>query len=368
MVDQVTQDAIRRATELAQRETTALDNRAMAELEKMYREAAADIQRIIQSSAGRDGTVSMQAMSELLVQIDARLKKLAEQRNESLKRAIWEAASLAAWAATDAAIAAMLYLAATRIPRMASGRANMSTPNVGLEISVGVSMQTGISITSEAASAVYEFLGPDGLRLSDRIWRLDRLAREVLADAIRQSVIQGDGAAAAALDFLKRGEPAPADITAQLGKNQGVRLGQAALELLTGEGGTPLYNAMRVFRTEINRAHIEAYRKSIQRIDGAIGTRFLLSPLHPEHDICDLHAEANLYGLGKGVYPFGKSPLPAHPNTISYEVVVFDDEVSEADRAGKESASDALQRLTPEQQIGVLGKKKYEQRTVGLSN
>jgi hypothetical protein len=81
-------------------------------------------------------------------------------------------------------------------------------------------------------------------------------------------------------------------------------------------------------------------------------------PAHHEPDICHLHAIANLYGLDPGVYPSGgKCPWPAHPNTLSYVevVLVFKDEITKADRAGKETVNEALARLTPEQRKGVLG-------------
>jgi len=37
----------------------------------------------------------------------------------------------------------------------------------------------------------------------------------------------------------------------------------------------------------------------------------LTAPMHPMDDICDVHAGANLYGLGKGCYPKGKARLQA---------------------------------------------------------
>ncbi len=55
-----------------------------------------------------------------------------------------------------------------------------------------------------------------------------------------------------------------------------------------------------------------------------------------------------------------KCPWPAHPNTISFVEVVFKDEVTDADRAGKETPLQALERLTPAQRIGVLGVNKHE--------
>ena len=60
------------------------------------------------------------------------------------------------------------------------------------------------------------------------------------------------------------------------------------------------------------------------------------------------------------MYPLGKTPWPAHPNTLSYVEVVFADEVTDADRAGKETPLQALKRLPPETRTRVLGKGKAQ--------
>ncbi len=60
-----------------------------------------------------------------------------------------------------------------------------------------------------------------------------------------------------------------------------------------------------------------------------------------------------------------KSPWPAHPNTLSFIVVVFADEITVNDRSGKETPIEALKRLTPEQQRGVPGKGKQDMLTQG---
>ncbi len=83
--------------------------------------------------------------------------------------------------------------------------------------------------------------------------------------------------------------------------------------------------------------NIKEYQNSLVGVSGVVGTRFLLSKNHSQKDICDIHANINLFGLGAGVYPLGKSPLPAHKNTLSYEVAVFEDEVTEEDRLGKQT-------------------------------
>ncbi len=48
-------------------------------------------------------------------------------------------------------------------------------------------------------SIVRRFVAEDGLQLSDRAWRLDRHARDIIVNAIEMAVIQGHGATQAAL-------------------------------------------------------------------------------------------------------------------------------------------------------------------------
>ena len=142
-------------------------------------------------------------------------------------------------------------------------------------------------------------------------------------------------------------------------------VGQSAAACLTKGDGNPMFNAMRVFRIEINRAHGIANQRSAAATPGCVGTRFLLSCAHPRPDICDLLATQNLYGLGPGVHPHGTRPWPARPNTLSYEVAVLEDTVTEEDRGGKETPVEALKRLTPVQRIGALGLGKAQMLEAG---
>jgi len=75
-----------------------------------------------------------------------------------------------------------------------------------------------------------------------------------------------------------------------------------------------LYNLKRIARTEtariLNTAVVEAYKDN----PFCIGFRWILNPAHKITDICDKYANAD-FGLGKGVFPKGKEPeCPAHPN------------------------------------------------------
>jgi hypothetical protein len=74
---------------------------------------------------------------------------------------------------------------------------------------------------------------------------------------------------------------------------------------------------------------------------------------------CDLFATQNLHGLGEGVYPDEQTcPWPAHPNTLSFVNAVYEGDVTDADRAGKETPLQALNRLSADVRAGVLGQEK----------
>jgi len=150
----------------------------------------------------------------------------------------------------------------------------------------------------------------------------------------------------------------PASLVKKMNVSQAEKVAQQAKTvLLTGEG-SPLANAKRVFRTELNRAHGEAYQAAAFAHPDVVGTRFLLSPNHKKQDICDMHANVNRYGLGRGVYPDGQNPWPAHPNTLSFVEVVFADEVSDSDKEGKESRLLWLKKQGSQVHQAVLGKNK----------
>ncbi|MEO2083086.1 MAG: hypothetical protein ABGX12_03565, partial [Desulfurobacteriaceae bacterium] len=86
-----------------------------------------------------------------------------------------------------------------------------------------------------------------------------------------------------------------------------------------------IYNIKRITRTEtarvLNTAVVEAYKNN----DSCIGYRWVLNPGHKITDICDEYASVN-FGLGKGVFPKGKQPpCPAHPNCMCKLTPVFRD-------------------------------------------
>jgi len=336
--------AILDATLAAQREVVALDAAALDELERIYQAAADDIAQRIAAQAGADGNVPLWQLQDLLAQVNARLRALAQARDALLNQSLNAAAGLGTEPLTTSTPSLTLPL---------QGGGDIAAAGV-------LSGAAAMAINNAALQFVRTFVAEDGLQLSDRIWQLDRHARDVAVNAIERAIIEGHGAAQAARELLMRGESIPAELADKMNAGNARAMGKEVNALLTGEG-SPMDNAMRLMRTEINRAHGEAYIKGFLAHPDAAGVKFVLSPAHPKFDICDLHASANLHGLGAGVYPDREScPWPAHPNTLSFLIGVFTDQVTDADRAGKETPLDALGRLTSAQQIGALGRNKFE--------
>lgn len=322
--------AIRRATLAAQRALEHLDQVGAEELARLYAAAAEALRSAIARHGGGDGSITVGELRSVLAQVEGILANLSTSRNGIVDAGLVKAAQVGA-----------------------SGSA--------------IESAASMRVAEEAVAITRHFVAADGLMLSDRLWRIDRGAKEAITRAVELAVVQGHSSAQAALEFLGLGQAVPAEVAARLGAGNAVALGDEAARLLTGRGESALYQAQRVFRTEINRAHGEAYMAGASGLPDFAGFRFLLSPGHPKHDICDLLAEQNLYGLGKGVYPSReKCPWPAHPNTLSYVEVVYRDEISDEDKAGRETPMQAMDRLPAEVRDGVLGKGKAEVYDAGL--
>lgn len=324
------QAEIKRATTQAQREMIALDARAIDNLTAIYLQAAETIRLRILAAGDAQGNIALYQLQDLLNQINARLDALSRERNALLLQNLVTAAEL--------------------------GTKPFTALGLAGQVPAPLSSLAAMKINDAAVSFVRTFIAENGLQLSDRLWRLDRQAREIVGNAVESAVIQGQGAVQASREFLSRGEPVPMDVQNKINAANAQQISKTATGNLFTGSGSPMDNALRVFRTEINRAHGVAYANGFLAHPDAAGLRFRLSPSHPRHDICDLLSTQNLYGLGRGVYPtLEKTGWPAHPNTISFLEGVFKDEVTEADRAGKETPLQALDRLTPAQRLGVLG-------------
>lgn len=315
-----TKDNIEKASATARERMARLEQETLAELETLYQSAAKTLRREIGRYADAEGNLRLETLRDYLRQVQAVLQVLRQDRNSLLSAALADVAELSA----------AVWL-------------------------------SGANVTVVAESAVRfveQFVAADGLKLSDRLWRIDNGAVEGIAETLRRNILLGRDASQAAAELLASDATVPDSLLAKAGLQRTDKLGQAVYSILTDSTGNAYANALRVFRTELNRAHGQAYQAGAGSHPDVIGMKFNLSPSHPKTDQCDLHAHANLHGLGAGVYPVGQSPWPAHPNTMSYLTAVFMDEVSEQDRAGKQDRLGWLQQQPAAKQDQLLGQAK----------
>lgn len=334
--------AIKRATQQARNAMRELDRASVEQLLYIYRRAAEDVRRQIYAAVDAGDAVPLHRLRPLLAAIEEIVERLGVERDALMRAGIGEAAALGVR------------------PFTAQGALAVGGSQAVLEGG------TAARISEAAVEFVLRMRQADGLVLSERLWRLNQGAKEALQRAIASAVIRGDSATRAAQDLLLRGQAIPGDM-AQLAKGGLAGHMVKLADLLTSRDGGEVWKAERVFRTEINRAHGEAFMAGAIKTPGFAGFRFLLSPAHPQPDICDLLAAQNIHGLGPGVYPTRElTPWPAHPNTLSFLEIVFADEISDADRAGKETELQALARLAPEIRAGALGVTKAQYFDRGL--
>ena len=343
------QQAVKDKSAEGRAEMLAAFTAALLAITRLYSDAVEDIGQLLGAAAGTGagtgagagagaaagvgasvgavpaGVIRPSAMPQLMQQIQARLNNLAEARNTALASGVETAAEIGVRPFTAKVSGAQLD-----------------------------------AIRAEVVKSIRTHIGPDKLQLSDRLWRLDRHANEIVRGAVQNAVVRGDGAAQAARDFLARGMKPPADIALAQDASTVDSIKKSVSQGLLTDKGAPVDNAMRVMRTELNGAHARAYQSSAAADTDSIGTKFMLSPRHPRVDICDFHARANLHGLGPGVYPHGRSPLAAHPNTLSFEVIVYADEVTATDRKGKQTPTEFLATVASKDRAGILGANKNE--------
>ena len=118
------------------------------------------------------------------------------------------------------------------------------------------------------------------------------------------------------------------------------------------------YVAERIARTEMARAYADGFVAKMNGDNDIVAVKFKLSGRHPTFDICDMYAKADMYNLGKGVYPKDKlPPLPVHPHCLCRYSEVYIGEVDTAKEKPciREAGDKWLAGLTDRQRQNVLG-------------
>lgn len=116
------------------------------------------------------------------------------------------------------------------------------------------------------------------------------------------------------------------------------------------------YRAERIARSEMARAYAEGFVARNKDDGDIVGYKWELGSRHPRADICDFHAESDLFGMGAGVYPKDNYPeLPAHPHCLCHYSEVFADEAEKGKY--RENGGDEYLDGLPEKKLrDILGK------------
>ena len=128
------------------------------------------------------------------------------------------------------------------------------------------------------------------------------------------------------------------------------------------------YHAERIARTENARAYADGQMNRFLDDDDIVAFQWKLSSRHPRYDICDFYANADLYGLGKGVYPKDKFPrLPAHPHCMCHikPMTELDIDVNKRHNNIEQAGLEYIKSLSKKHQEVLLGVNGREQVLTG---
>jgi hypothetical protein len=142
-------------------------------------------------------------------------------------------------------------------------------------------------------------------------------------------------------------------------------LNQKALEkaVWVGVQEKARYYADRIAITEMSRAWSDWFYAKTYDDPLVIGYGWRLSSSHPVVDICDFHAQVDLYGMGAGNYPKDKvPPHPAHPFCRCNLIVLYKGDVTPGAFNPDAGAAwlNAQSQLVRQKLLGIEGNRQFE--------
>ncbi|WP_278968185.1 hypothetical protein [Megasphaera elsdenii] len=118
------------------------------------------------------------------------------------------------------------------------------------------------------------------------------------------------------------------------------------------------YVAERIARTEAARAWADGFHARYDTDEDVAAYKWTLSSRHPHYDICDMYAQANLWGLGPGIFPKDKTPiLPVHPHCLCHLSLVYVTEIDMSRQRNqiKDGGDAYLKRQSHQKRCYLLG-------------
>ncbi|MEX0975048.1 MAG: hypothetical protein WD024_06870 [Bacillota bacterium] len=171
-------------------------------------------------------------------------------------------------------------------------------------------------VNERAVLAVLTRTQRDGLKLSDRIWRVGERMRNSVTRIVEDGVARG-------LDSRKMAR----QVQQYLQPGQWTQMKLETRRSL-GVSKDVSYEAMRLARTEMNNAFHEGAILANQENPAYRGVYWRLSSNHPVADICDDMARHG----GDGFYPKGEEPMRPHPQCRCLILPAYEEPVEFADR------------------------------------
>lgn len=174
---------------------------------------------------------------------------------------------------------------------------------------VGEAVRTPVFIPDPLAEyeAAHTWVDPRGYRLSDRIWQVSQRTRDKIDRVVSEGIRQGWSSMSIA--EAVEGYLLPA---------------RQAVRTLRPYDLDASFDAMRLARTEIGRAHVAANVVASKANPYVDGMDWALSVRHPRVDVCDQHATLGMAGGRiKQPYPLGSMKLPfydSHPQCLCFTV------------------------------------------------
>jgi hypothetical protein len=156
------------------------------------------------------------------------------------------------------------------------------------------------------------WVDPNGYRLSDRIWQDGQDIRARIDALLDYHIARGTTGTAIASEL----EPF-------------LTLEGAAQRTRTPYGRVGSHRSRTLARTEVSRAYNASAAEAARSNPFVRGIGYRRSSNHPEEDECDVRANADPDGLGRGNYLPGNFPAPpTHPNCRCYVVSVQADDAA----------------------------------------
>lgn len=181
---------------------------------------------------------------------------------------------------------------------------------------------------------LHTWVDPRGYRLSDRIWNATLEAREKIDRYLTFHVAQGTSSQQIARDLESLLVPS-----------------RQTVRTIRPYGVDVSYDAMRLARTEITRAHTVMSVQAASDNPFVTGMDWALSARHPRVDICDKHATIGMSGQRlKAAYPVAEAPQPirdSHPQCLCNVRPFVDDTATTIETLRERYARGDVPPMTP---------------------